>query len=264
MAKSTKSTGAAAKSRSDAPVTGTPTGAGPDVAGGASSLTGIPPALSEERHGGKALEGKPEPGARPASGQAENTGPVVENTGGGLEFEKKPSGTRAQPRKEQPTTPERAEIVEARRLEREIQRAKVNPASAARGASKVGDRIRVLRNAASGWEMGTVTHLAGAGGMAELDGGEVVGLEAGRWEPAVGALAAPTVDERDLREHGGTIDRQAQDAVANAQEAGNPRAAAGQEPKSKQTAARPSRARTEAQKAARRKASKKAAKAAKK
>lgn len=243
MAKSTSRSGAAA---SKAPVTGTPTGAGPDVSGRATTLTGEPPALSGERHGGAALEGAPTPGARPASGQAEDTGPVVENTAGGLQFEHKPSGTRAQPRKEQPTTPERAEIVEARRLEREIQKATPNLAVAAAGAAKmakVGDRIRVLRNAASGWEMGSIKYLSegGAAGAAELDGGETVGLEPGRWEPAVGALAAPTVDQRDLVEHGGTIDRSAQDAAANRAEAQVTETAP---VRSTQRSARPSRAKS--------------------
>lgn len=247
-----KSSGAAA---SQAPV-GNPTGTGPDVAGSASGagLTGRPPELAEERHGGKALEGAPPKNVTP---QAGDTGPTREGTGGGLAFERKPSGTRAEPRKEQPTTPERAEIIEARRLEQEIQKAKQNPASMARGAgqiSKVGDRIRVLRNAASGWELGTIKYLSdgGAAGAAELDGGEVVGLEAGRWEPAVGALAAPTSDERDLKEHGGLIDREAQDQIANQQEAGNPRSA--------QKSAKPARAKAGAKKAG----SKKATKAAKK
>ena len=225
MAKTAKSGSRGAASK--APVTSFRTGAGPDVSG-SGGFTGEAPAIREERHGGTALTDKPA---------------KTDTVGGGLEFERQRSGTRAEPTKEQPTTPERAEVVEGRRLEREIQQAKVNPASAAAGqVAKVGDRIRVLRNAASGWEMGTVTHLAkgGASGSAELDGGEEVGLEVGRWEPAVGALAAPTVDDRDLKEHGGTIDRKAQDAEASKQEAASPRAAP--EAKTSQRSARPSRA----------------------
>lgn len=226
----------ASSAESGAPRTGTPTGAGPDV-GGTGTLTGQPPAIREERHGGAALTGTPPAGATPAAGAG--TGPVVQNTAGGLEFERQRSGTRAQQTKEQPTTPERAEIVEARRLEQEIQKARINPAAGASRGMKVGDRIRVLRNAASGWEMGTVKYAdeSGSAASAELDGGEVVGLEPGRFEPAVGALAAPTIDDRDLVEQGGTIDRSTAEADAS-----------GASARSAQTSANPSRARAKSTK----------------
>lgn len=254
-AKKSGSRGAAKEAASGAPRTGTPTGAGPEVGG--TPFSGRPPALSEERHGGQALVGEPPKGASPAAGQAEDTGPVVENTGGGLSFERKPSGTRSQPRKEQPTTPERAEVVEGRRLEQEIQKSKVNaatdPASGGAAAAKVGDRVRVLRSAASGWELGTIKYLSegGAAGAAELDGGETVGLETGRWEPAVGALAAPQLDRRDLKSEGGLIDREGQDRAANQAEA------MGNAVKSAQSQAKPARAR-----ASRAKSAKKASKPA--
>lgn len=126
--------------------------------------------------------------AKKASGAA--TAKAPQTVGGGLARERQPSGTRANPRKKQPTTPERAEIVEAQRLERDIRKNTPNPAADVVGGIKKGDRIRVMRSAATGWEMGTVTYVAegGVAGAAELDGGEVVGLEPGRWEPAHGAL----------------------------------------------------------------------------
>jgi hypothetical protein len=259
---SSKKSGAAqAQGTSEAPRTATPTGAGPDVTG--TGFSGNPPALSDQRHGGAALEGEPPKGATPAAGQAEDTGPVVENTGGGLQFERKPSGTRAVQRKEQPTTPERAEIVEARRLEQEQQRSRQNPATAAgSGAEKagqIGGRARVLRNAASGWEMGTIRNVGGGFAMIELDGGEMHGAEPGRWEPAVGALAAPQLDNRDLKSQGGTIDREGQDRAADQAQAGLNTGTMGQDAKSAQRGAKPARkGRTAEQKAARRKSAKKA------
>lgn len=209
--------------------------------GAASStgLTGKPPKTSSARHGGAGTANTAAAANKANEALARaSTGPVVESTAGGLAFERKPSGTRAQPRKEQPTTPERAEIIEAKRLELEIRKNTVNQAHAAAGLiAKVGDRVRIIRNAATGWEMGTVVHLSGASGAAELDGGETVGLEPGRWEPAHGALLAPEVSERDLKENGGLIDRGAADAEAT-------RIAT--EAKTTQRAARPSRARATA------------------
>lgn len=237
MAKAAKKSSGAAASR--APVTSRATGgAGPAPA--ASGLTGKPPKTAAARHGGAGTANTKAPAnvANEALANA-STGPVVEHTGGGLAFERQRSGTRAQPTKEQPTTPERAEIVEARRLELEIRKNTPNPASVAAGEiAKVGDRIRVLRAAATGWEMGTITALSegGGSGAAELDGGEVVGLEVGKWEPAHGALLAPMVDQRDLKENGGLIDRAATDRVAEEQ------AAVAGKTRSTQRAARPSRA----------------------
>ena len=222
MAKS--SSGAASK----APVTTRANaGAGPSVTSG-TGMSGESPKLSGERQGGNATK----PGGPPNAANAAlaDTGPVVEHTGGGLMFEHKPSGSRAQPRKEQPTTPERAEIVEARRLELEINRSKQNQAYAAGGQSqpKVGDRIRVHRNAASGWEIGSIVHVSGGSGSAELDGGEVVGLEAGKWESAHGALLEAEVSNKDPKAR---ADREQQDRVADATEA-----------RSTQASAKPSRA----------------------
>jgi hypothetical protein len=246
--KSTKSSGAAA---SRAPATTRAPGASGPPPAGSTTLTGKPPATrTDTKHGGRGTD----------------TGPVVEHTGGGLAFERQRSGTRAQPTKEQPTTPERAEIIEARRLELEINKTKQNPAHAAVGHEpKVGDRVRVLRAAATGWEMGTIKYYEAGAGSAELDGGEVVPLELGRWEPFAGALLAPeragdSASFRQDRNAALVPDRRSGER-AKAPEGVEDRRVP--EAKSSQKSAKPARARqrTAAQKAARR-ASQKAAKKA--
>lgn len=237
---------------SEAPVTSRTTGgAGPNTTA-ASGLTGEPPAIQEDRHGGAGTDPNAKNAPKPEAAAFADTGPVVEGTGGGLQFERKASGTRAQPRKEQPTTPERAEIIEARRLELEINRTKQNPATVmgagAAKMSEVGDRVRVMRNAATGWEIATIKYLneGGGGGTAETDGGEIIALEPGRWEPAMGALLQP--DRMAGREEAPPDPMK--DASGKSQQ---------EEAKSQQKAARPARARA-AKKSAGKKSAKKSAK----
>ena len=188
-------------------------GAGPQVTD--TGLSGQPPEKSpESAEHEKATGAKAQATGTSTAGDSVSTGPVVENTAGGLAFERKPSGTRAEPRAKQPTTPERAEIIEARRLEKEIQQAKVNPAQAATGKeAKVGDRVRFLRAAATGWELGTIKMVHGGGAAVEVDGGEFIGLEAGRWEPADGALVKAEITEADT-------DRSASEEAARLREQG--------------------------------------------
>ena len=211
------------KSESEAPTTDTRTGAGPEVGAGMGG-TGEPPNMAKYRHGGNAFKAEEAAGSAYDPDQ-EDTGPVVEGTGGGLQFEHKPSGTRAQPRKEQPTTPERAEIVEARRLEKEMHKSRVKANKDTPGAPKEGDLVRYYISAASGWGVAKLTGLdeTGRGGSAVTEAGMSVPLIDGQWEPAPGRLAMPELTEKDLKEQGGTIDREAADREAGIAEKLGPR-----------------------------------------